>query len=414
MKYGLIGNPLAHSWSPEIHQFLIGESYQLRPLKENELDDFFQERNFEGINVTIPYKKTVIPYLDFIDEAAQELGAVNTIVNRDGKLYGYNTDYLGFKYLLENNSIDVHNKTVAVLGTGGASKAIKYALNQLGCEPLLISRTHKESCITYDELYERASEIEIIVNTTPVGLYPNLEEAPIEIKKFPNLTAVVDIIANPLKTKLMLDAEEMGVKAIGGLEMLVAQAYYADLLFTNSMLEEQLINDCYNQLLFDKRNIVLIGMPTSGKTTVGKLLAQKTGKQFYDIDEEIKNSINMSIADYFAEYGEQAFRDLETSFVKKIENETGLVISTGGGIIKRAENINSLAHNGIIIWLDRDIELLSPASDRPLSSNIDDLHKLFEERKHLYQTYSDIVCKNNSTQENAVNLILRELKGEQV
>ena len=412
MNYGLIGYPLSHSWSGEIHAFLTGIDYQLCELLPEELDNFFAEKDFKGINVTIPYKETVIPYLDELDESAKAVGAVNCITNRNGKLKGYNTDYSGFIYLINNNGINVSGRKVAILGSGGGSKAVKAALLSLNAEQIRVSRTGKDECITYEELYHRHSEFSVIVNTTPVGLYPNTEEVPVDLYRFENIEAVIDIIANPLRSRLVLDARNRGIKYASGLEMLVAQAFAADQLFLDRKLDPEIIEKCIRHLMFEKRNIVLIGMPSAGKTTVGRMTAKAAEKTFVDLDEEIEKEIGMPINSYFALYGEEEFRRLESEMVKRYQNQFDLILAPGGGIIKNAENMYRLAHNGIIIRIDRRLELLQATSTRPLSSSVEALKQLYEERTPLYEYYSDRTCSNNGDISETVAEIIKIMKGE--
>ena len=275
-RLGLIGNPLGHSWSPEIHRFFIKQDYNLFPLQEDELDAFLKAKEFDGINVTIRYKETVIPQLDELDENAKAIGAVNCIVNDNGILKGYNTDYLGFKQMLLANDVPVSEGKIAILGTGGARKACEKALKDLGANTLIVSR-NPDRGITYEECIAREKEISIIVNTTPVGMKPDYEGHPIDIKQFSNLRAVVDIVANPIVTRLQFEAKALGIKYLGGFEMLVRQALEADKLFLKKEFSEKLVKDCEAEVLKEKRNIVLIGMPTSGKTTISKCVSEKLG-----------------------------------------------------------------------------------------------------------------------------------------
>ncbi|MBQ9036318.1 MAG: shikimate dehydrogenase [Erysipelotrichaceae bacterium] len=411
MKLGLIGNPLGHSWSPQIHNFLINEDYELWPLEESQLDDFFKKREFDGINVTIPYKKTVISYLDEIDDVAERMQAVNCIVNENDRLKGYNTDYIGLKDMLLKHEVSPENGTVAILGTGGASKAAVEVCNQLNWKYQLVSRNKAEGCISYDELYQSEEQFTVIINATPVGMFPNVEETPVNISRFTRLSHVVDIVANPVTTRLMFEAKINGINTLGGLEMLVSQAKAADELFTGNEYPDFLVDECVEHLLRERRNIVLIGMPSSGKSTVGKKLAKEMNRKYIDMDREIVNRIGMSIADYFARYGEQAFRDVESQVCQDLRNKMGLVIATGGGVIKREENMLNLSYNGYIVWLDRYVGNLVATKSRPLSQNRDDIYKLYYERKDLYLKYSDARIKNNGRFYYAAERI-RRLLGE--
>ena len=395
MKLGLTGNPLGHSWSPQIHKYLINEDYELWPLEEDQLDAFFEKRDFDGINVTIPYKQTVIRYLDEIDETAERMQAVNCIVNTDGKLKGYNTDCIGLKDMLMKHKISADNGKVAILGTGGASKAAVEVCRQMGWNYQLVSRRKQNGMIDYDELYEREAEFSIIINATPVGMYPEVDHSPIDVGRFSGLRHVVDIVANPVRTRLMLEAQGMGINALGGLEMLVSQAKAADELFTGRKYPDEMVDDCVRKLLIERRNIVLIGMPSSGKTTVGRKLARELNRRYVDTDREVVKVIGMSIAEYFEKYGEQAFRDVEAEICRKLRNRSGLVIATGGGVIKREENMFNLSYNGFVVWLDRYVGNLTASKSRPLSQNRDDLYRLYHERKDIYHKYCDVRVRNN-------------------
>lgn len=409
MKLGLIGHPLSHSWSSEIHQHLIGAEYALWDIEYNDLASFLQERTFDGINVTIPYKQEVISHLDAIDEHAKRIGAVNCIVLKEQRLIGHNTDYDGFKNMLEANHIALKDKNVVILGNGGASKAVQEALNDLDVSYEIANRHTDNGVMDYEALYKKASSIQVIIQTTPVGMYPTIDAIPIDLEPFTNLETVIDIIANPLRTKLLQNAAEKGCKTYNGFEMLVRQAAVADEYFIEEKVREEKIQDCIQTLLSEKRNIVLIGMPTSGKTTIGKVLAQELGKDFIDMDQEIEKRIGMPIRDYFKENGEDAFRDQEENLAKELIHPLGQVISCGGGIIKRAINIEYLRANGILIWLDRDIEHLFGSKDRPLSQTKEDIEKLNEERKPYYERYCDIHIDNNGTIEETINVIKKHL-----
>ena len=412
MKYGLIGNPLGHSWSPEIHQLLAGIPYEKKVLQEEELHDFFAKRDFQGINVTIPYKEAVIPYLDEIDDSAKEIGAINCIVNEGGKLKGYNTDCSGCRKMLESNGIDPCGKRVAILGSGGAAKAAVVAIRQMKGIPVIVSRHPDETMSGYKELYARASEFQMIVNATPVGMKPDCDKCPVDIAVFEHLEAVVDIVANPLMTRLLFTARMRGIPCCGGFEMLVRQAAEADVLFTGTAVDEETIDRCMRKLLCARRNIVLIGMPTSGKTTLAEMIASHTGRPLLEMDEVLVDRLGMSIKECFAQYGESYFRKMETELAKDLRDKEGIVISTGGGIIKNEENMRYLHENGIVIAIDRDPSLLYPTDSRPLSSNEEAVRALYEERKYLYQKYSDIVVDNNGSLQDTFDEIMK-ITGEE-
>lgn len=396
MQFGLIGEKLGHSYSKEIHNLIADYRYELREVKKEELGAFMAERDFLGINVTIPYKKSVMDYLDVISDDARKIGAVNTVVNRNGKLYGFNTDFYGLKALLIHNGVSVRNKKVLILGSGGTSDTAYNVVTGLKAkEAIKVSRTKKDGFVTYDEAASHHSDADVIINATPVGMYPDDDGIPVNIDLFPSLSAVADAIYHPLRTNLVSDAENRGIKACGGLYMLVAQAVYAAALFENKKPDENLIDDVYGKILNDKRNIVLIGMPSSGKTTIGKALAARTGKRFVDTDEMIVGTTGKNIPEIFAQEGEKAFREIEKKVICDIAKYDGTVIATGGGAILDEKNVLALKRNGVIVYLDRKIDNLIATDSRPLSSNVDDLKKLYEKRKPLYEKYAEITIDDN-------------------
>ena len=407
MRYGLIGEKLGHSFSKIIHEKLADYTYDLIPLSLEELDVFMREKEFSAINVTIPYKETVIPYLDEVDPKAAKMGAVNTVVQRNGKLFGYNTDYFGFRYMLEHNHIQIAGKKVLVLGRGGASKAVIAVLEDMGAAEIhTIYYKIAEDSISYETCYALHTDAQVIVNTTPVGMYPNSGHTPIDLTPFTNLEAVADVVYNPLRTRLVLDAEEKGCQAIGGLEMLVGQAKYAVEIFLDQSLPEDSIDVVYKDLMAERRNLVLIGMSGCGKSTLGKLAAEKLGKTFVDTDAEITKRIGMSIADYFAAYGEDSFRKVESEVVQEISTQNNLVISTGGGVIKNPENIRWLKGNGTIIWIQRDPELLESGNGRPLVPDQEAVRRLYKERLPLYTAAAETIIENDGNEEEALQKIL--------
>lgn len=396
MQFGLIGEKLGHSYSKEIHNLIADYGYELREVKREELGAFMTERAFSGINVTIPYKKSVMDYLDVISDDAKKIGAVNTVVNRDGKLYGYNTDFYGLKALLIHNGVSVRNKKVLILGSGGTSDTAYNVVTGLNAkEAIKVSRTKKDGFVTYDEAARLHSDADVIINATPVGMYPDDDGVPVNIGIFPSLSAVIDAIYHPLRTNLVSDAEKRGIKACGGLYMLVAQAVYAAALFENKKPDENLIDDVYWKILNDKRNIVLIGMPSSGKTTIGKALAARMGKRFADTDELIVGTTGKSIPEIFEKEGEKVFREIEKKVICDIAVNDGTVIATGGGVILDEKNVLALKRNGVIVYLDRKIDNLIATDSRPLSSNVDDLKKLYAKRKPLYEKYAEITIDDN-------------------
>ena len=407
MKYGLIGERLGHSFSKEIHERIGKYEYEPKELNEKEFHEFMQKKDFKAINVTIPYKEKVIPYLHYISPEASKIKAVNTIVNKDGLLYGYNTDYLGLKEMISHFNIDVNGKKAMILGTGGTSKTSYSVLKDLNAKEIVfVSRKKTNDCITYDEVSKYASECDILVNTTPLEMYPNNDKHILCLDEFKSLKGVIDVIFNPLRTNLILKAKEKNIKCCSGLFMLVAQAFYAIEIFLNTKLDKQIIVNVYNELVNKKENIVLIGMPSSGKTTIGNKLANITNRQFYDVDEEIIKRINMDIASYFSLYGEKSFRDIEAEVIKDISKSNNLVIATGGGSILRNENINFLKQNGKLIFLDRSLNNLITTSSRPLSSNKEDLEKRYNERYSIYCKVCDKKVDGNLSIDEIINEII--------
>ena len=407
MRYGLIGEKLGHSFSKIIHEQLADYTYDLIPLTREELDPFLTEKNFSALNVTSPYKETVIPYLEEVDAHAQKISAVNTVVNRNGKLCGYNTDFYGFRYMLQNNGIDVAGKKALVLGKGGASKAIIAALEELGASEILtVYYKENPGTVTYQTCYAEHADAEIIVNTTPVGMYPKEDDCPIDLSRFPHLKGVADVVYNPLRTQLVLEAQKRGINAAGGLEMLVAQAKYAVEIFLNTTIDDARIGEINAGLMKERSNLVLIGMSGGGKSTLGKMAAEKLGKTFVDTDELIVERIGMPISDFFAKKGEDAFREIETKVIHEVSAKNNLVISTGGGIIKDSLNIDYLKHNGKLIWLKRAPELLQSGHGRPLAPDQAAVQKLYQERLPLYTAAAEAIAENNGTPEEGLTAIL--------
>ncbi len=409
MQYGLIGEKLGHSFSKEIHEKLESNPYELVELSPSEIEAFFTEKDFSAINVTIPYKTTVVPYLSHVSERAKEIGAVNTVVNRGGELWGYNTDFYGLCALIEHAGISLKDKKVAILGTGGTSKTALAVANFLGSrEVLTVSRTAGEGVITYADL-EKHTDIEVLINTTPVGMYPNTDAAPADISKFPNLSGVIDAIYNPLRTNLILEAKKRGIPARGGLYMLVAQAVRASELFLDCTYEPDTAEKIYQALLKETENIVLSGMPGAGKSTVGKLLAKELGRAFFDLDEEIVRIAGRSIPEIFATEGETYFRKLETQVLcEMLANKKGIVLAVGGGTILCDENIDLLHRNGKIYFLDRSLEALLPTSDRPLASSRDAIVQRYEERYERYCTTADCHIDADAPIEEVAHRIRKE------
>lgn len=387
MKYGLIGGKLSHSFSKPIHQKIADYTYEIKEIKKEELDSFMRKKDFLGINVTIPYKSDVIPYLDYIDPVAEKIGAVNTVVNRSGKLYGYNTDFSGLRTLTVKNGFDYKNKKVLIFGTGGTAKTAEAVAESLGAGKII--KAGRTSEINYGNVYTLHGDADFIINTTPVGMYPDNEGCIADLTQFSRLQGVTDVVYNPLKTRLCQSADALGIKNSTGLYMLIYQAVLAVEYFTDEKLnKEKTADEIFKEMLFQKRNIVLIGMPGCGKSTVGKALAQKLGKQFVDTDEMIVSK-HGNISDIFENKGEKYFRDIETEQIKIAAKMNGTVIATGGGAVLRKENVDALSQNGVIIFLNRPIEQIVPTSDRPLSSDLESLKKRFEERYDIYVSCAD-------------------------
>lgn len=400
MKYGCIGEHLSHSFSKEIHNLLADYPYEIAEVSRERLDAFMTERDFIGINVTIPYKELVIPHLYSIDEAARAIGAVNTIVKRDGLLYGYNTDFYGMSALITHAGISIKGKSVAILGTGGTAKTARSVANALGAsEVTVVSRKKTEEYSDYDELYKKASKIEIIINTTPVGMYPEPYASPIKLEHFTSLTGVVDAIYNPLRTELVLEAKKRGIAAEGGLYMLVAQAVRASEIFLDIKYPECTTEAIYQKVLKSKENIVLIGMPASGKSTVGGLLSELLDRELFDTDEMIVEAEGTTIAEIFKDKGEAYFRDLESWAVSAASRATRRIIATGGGAVLRSKNVEALRQNGRLFFLNRAPESLIPTETRPLASDRDAIMKRYSERYPIYCASADEIIECNKTAE---------------
>ena len=409
MQYGLIGEKLSHSFSKEIHEALTDYTYELCEIARDNLASFLKKREFRAINVTMPYKKEVIPHLDYVDDVANELQAVNVIVNRNGKLYGYNTDYFGMRDLILKSKIDISNKKILILGTGGTARTSTLVCKALGAtDIILVSRDEKAGAITYSEAYLLHNDAQIVINATPVGMYPNSYASPLDLNKFSNLLAVFDAVYNPIRTQIVLDAQKRGIYAESGLYMLVSQAVHAIELFLDTRLDANKIDEIYKKILRNKENIVLIGMPSSGKTTVGKILADDLYRELFDLDDEIEKQIDCTIAEYFQSHTEKDFRDIESQITKEISKKNGIVIATGGGCIQREENVDALRSNGILYFIDRNLDNLNPTDSRPLATKKEALQKLYEARYDTYIRVSDVKIDGNLTPIAEANLIREE------
>ncbi|MCI8419492.1 MAG: shikimate kinase [Oscillospiraceae bacterium] len=405
MEYGLLGEKLGHSFSPQIHKALAGYDYRLLPTPREEVEGLFRSRGFKGLNVTIPYKQTVIPLCSEVDPRAAAIGAVNTVVNRNGRLTGYNTDIDGLIYLAKRAGVDMAGKKVVILGSGGTSRTARAAAGELGAaEIVTVSRKGEDN---YENL-SRHGDAGVLINTTPVGMYPNGGVSPVDLALFPRLEGVLDVVYNPLRTALLMQAEERGIPCSCGLPMLVAQAKRAAELFTGEDIPDSRLEEVITALTAQVRNVVLIGMPGCGKSTVGRMLAKRLGKKFLDLDYQITTEARMSIPQIFAERGEEGFRDMERGLAQELGACTGCVISTGGGIVTRRENYAPLHQNGVIVHLTRDLERL-PKTGRPISQSTD-LRQLWARREPLYRSFADVTVDNNGSLEETLEQIEKELK----
>ncbi len=404
MKCGLIGEKLSHSFSPKIHKELADYSYSLFEMPEHEVEDFLKNGDFDAVNVTIPYKKAVMPYLDEISDEALRIGSVNTITRAaDGRLRGDNTDYYGFSYTVEKSGIAIKDKKVLILGTGGASLTAKTVSEDMGAETVtFVSRTGK---INYSNVYEKCADAEVIINCTPVGMYPKNGVSPIILEKFKACEGVIDMIYNPAKTKLLLDAERLGIKRTNGLSMLVAQAKRACELFLGEQIDDGEIGRITALIAAQTENIILVGMPGCGKTTVGRLLSALTGREAIDTDEMIALSTGRHPSDILNSYGIEKFREIEHIEVENAGKMSQKIISTGGGVVTRKENYNALRQNGKIVFIHRDLDKLA-TDGRPLSKN---LAKMYETRLPMYRHFCDVEVSNDGNVEDCAKEILEKL-----
>lgn len=408
MKCGLLGGKLGHSYSPQIHSHLGAYAYGLYEKQPQELADFLQNCDLTGFNVTIPYKKDVIPYCTELSPRAKTIGAVNTVVRRsDGSFIGHNTDYFGFEMMVRSSGLSVANKKVLVLGSGGTSKPVLAVLTELGANAVNISRSGENN---YGNL-DRHADAAVIVNTTPVGMFPNTGAAPLDIRRFPKLEGVLDAVYNPARTQLLLDAEALGLVAVNGLLMLVAQAKESAEWFTGTPIDDAKIHEIHRILRCQMENIILIGMPGCGKSTVGALLAARTGKKFVDADEFLTEKFGRPIPEIFASNGEEDFRRMEAEVLEELGKQSGLIIATGGGCVTREYNYPQLHQNGTIFCLIRDLDKL-PTDGRPLSQ-ANKLADMYRVRKPLYQRFADHMIDNNGATSDAAEQILKIWEGNQ-
>ena len=438
-KYYLLGEKLSHSYSAVIHSF-FGLDYSLRELPPEKLSEFVKSRKFDGLNVTIPYKKSIVPLLDEVDGIAEKTGAVNTVLNKNGKLIGYNTDYYGMKYALEAAKITLKGKDVLILGSGGAGiVAEKLAIDEGAASVEIVSRNGK---LNYENIYDR-EKTQVIINATPVGTFPFAGGAACDVSRFKNLEGAFDCVYNPFRSKFVLDAEKIGARACGGLTMLVAQAVYSEKIWgettggiadktaektvdgtfeTTDGTAEKTVDgtfetaDCENKIravlgevLKRETNISLVGMPGAGKTTVGRILAEKLGMGFCDTDEEIEKIAGESPEKIIKKYGEERFREIETEVAESVSSLRGVVIATGGGTILREKNVEKLRSCGVVIWLGRDLNLLAQ-NNRPLSKNMP-ISRLFKQREEYYVAASDKKIENDEAEEKTAEKIITEIFG---
>ncbi|MDY3871163.1 MAG: shikimate kinase [Clostridiaceae bacterium] len=407
MEYGLIGEKLGHSFSREIHQRLGGYDYLLQELTPAQLPAFLEKRDFRGINVTIPYKQTVIPLLDEVDPKAAAIGAVNTIVNRRGRLCGYNTDYDGMAALARHAGLTLKNKNVLILGTGGTSHTAMTVAADLGAAEIRrVSRTGRGDAITYEQAADLP--VQVLINTTPCGMYPGCDGQPMDLSRFGWLEGVLDAVYNPLRTRLVLQARDNGARGQGGLYMLVAQAAAACRLFLDRPLPDGALDSVYRAIHGQKQNIVLTGMPGSGKSTVGRVLARQLGRELVDTDTEIIRLAKKPIPEIFAQRGERGFRDLESQVIQEVSRRTGLVIATGGGAILREENVRRLRQNGRIYFLDRPAEDILPTDDRPLARDMEAVRQRYAERYPRYTSTADAAVPVRGSAEDVAAAIREE------
>ncbi len=436
MEYGLIGKTLGHSFSKIVHEALTDYGYELYPLPtEEEFHDFMKVKNFAGINVTIPYKQDVIPYCHSLDEKAKSIGAVNSIVNKNGTLCGYNTDYDGFLYQCQRQQISLRDKVVLILGTGGTFKTVSAVARDQGATAIFVASrnpsgtenasvsqkeekeqtelaTEKRSVtpqfIRYDQATspDMAQNVQVIINTSPVGMFPHNQAQAIDLDYFPHLTAVVDVVYNPLCSLLVYNAKQRHLPAVGGLAMLVAQAKYAAEYFTQTEIPEENLEKVFAQIGQKQSNLVLIGMPASGKSTLGRKVAQNMGRHFVDFDEVIQKKAQKSIPEIFAQEGEEAFRQLETEICWEYGVKNGMVLSTGGGVVTREKNIAALSQNGMFIYVNRDLAFLDIGKNRPLSQSRTDVLELYEQRKTLYEKTAHRTVENNV----AIHLVAKKIQ----
>ncbi len=401
MKYCLLGEKLGHSYSKIIHEKL-GLNYELKELNKQELFEFLNNNDYSGFNVTIPYKKDVLPFIEGLSDTAKLAGAVNTVVNKNGKLYGYNTDVDGMNYMITQRGVTLKGKNVLVLGSGGTSNTAVTLCKREGAKSFVVVSRSGE--VNYSNCYE-LQDTEIIINTTPVGMFPNVFDSPIDLSKFKNLKGVFDCIYNPKNTELLTQAKRLNIPCGGGLDMLVEQAVLAYGIWTNTPNDTNLTKKIIKEIESETMNIVLCGMPSAGKSSIGKLVAEKLNKEFIDSDEVIKQVYNKTPAEIIESEGEDSFRDKESQVIKSLSLKRGVVLALGGGAVLREENVKNLKRNGVIFYIKRNLGLLS-LDNRPLSKS-EGIDRLYQKRKEIYEGVSDYIVENNSVILDAVREIIK-------
>ena len=409
MKYGLLGKNLKNNFSKEIAESFGLDHYELMEVDENDFVEFLEAKQFKAINVTFPYKKIAYNHVDYLSDLAREVGAVDTIIVKEGATYGYNTDYKGFEYMLTKHSISLKNKKVLIIGNGGTAKAVKLITKKMGSREInVVDIKNSVGSISYIECYAKHLNSEIVINTSPVGMSPEIDQSPIDMKLFSKCEAVIDVVNNPILTLLGLDAQENGIKRIVGIEMLIAQIKASAELILNTTITKKQLDQAIIDVSVKNLNIVLIGMPSSGKTTIGTLLSQKLNKEFIDMDQVIVDITHMSVPEIFEASGEAGFRKLETLTALELSRKNNLIIGTGGGTIKNKINMDYLRLNGIIFFIDRDLKnLISDDPNRPLSSSKEAVAKLYQERFPIYQNFATAIIPNNDQIEDTVEEIIQ-------
>ena len=409
MEYGCIGEHLTHSFSGQIHGQLQDYVYELKEIPQGQLAAFMEKRDFKAINVTLPYKQAVIPYLQEVEETAARIGAVNTVVNRKGRLYGYNTDFGGMIALIRRTGIDLKGKKVLILGTGGTSKTATAVAQTLGAGAVWrVSRRKSPGVLTYEEAVQNHQDAQVLINTTPRGMYGQDAGMALDPALFPQLCGVIDAVYNPLRTEFVEKARSLGVPAAGGLYMLVKQAVLASEIFLDVTYPEAVTDNIYGKLKNAKENIVLTGMPGSGKTTLGKLLSSRLQRPFLDTDQLITQKTGLTPAQLIEDQGEPAFRQLETEVIRTLSTQTGCIIATGGGAVLSRENVSLLRQNGRLYFLDRPVEQLLPTAERPLSATKEALWQRYRERYDIYCATADVTISNHDSPEAAAQGIEEE------